>query len=169
MCAASPAATLRVSSLIPQAAYRPHRIACRPTAGVAAQRTAKQIKSLINGVALDSKQVRISNATVRLRNLEINDVEQVLVANELGEFTFAAQPNVPYVVEITDDAGRVVAVGDVIMANAGEVAATVVALPSRLPALAGAFTNTASSVISAATAAGLSLVDPAQPKVSPTR
>jgi hypothetical protein len=140
----------------------------RQTIG-AAQKSAKDIKSIINGVALDSAQARIPNAKLRLRNLESNDVEQVGTANELGEFSFIAQPNVPYVVEIADHAGRVVAVGDVIMANTGEVAATVVSLPTRLPALAGVFGNTASSVISAATSAGLTVMDPSQPKVSPTR
>jgi hypothetical protein len=135
----------------------------------AAQKTAKDIKSLINGVALDRAQTPMPNAKVRLRNLETNDVEQVVTANESGEFSFVAQPNVPYVVEIADQAGRVVAVGDVIMANTGEVAGAVVSLPARLPALAGVFTDTASSVISAATSSGLTVIDPLQPKVSPTR
>jgi hypothetical protein len=135
----------------------------------AAQKTAKDIKSLINGVALDRSQVPIPNAKVRLRNLEINDIEQVVTADEFGAFSFAAQPNVPYVVEIADHAGRVIAVGDVIMANTGEVAGAVVSLPARLPALAGVFTDTAHSVISAATSSGLTVIDPLQPKVSPTR
>jgi hypothetical protein len=135
----------------------------------AAQKTAKDIKSLINGVALDRAQVPIPNAKVRLRNLEINDVEQVVTADEFGTFSFVAQPDVPYVVEITDQAGRVIAVGEVIMANTGEVAGAVVSLPARLPALAGVFTDTASSVISAATSSGLTVIDPLQPKVSPTR
>ena len=94
---------------------------------------------LINGVAIDSDQTPLPHATIRLRNIEKNEIEQVVIANELGEFTFIARPDVAYVVEIADQAGRVVAVGDVIMANAGEVAGAVVTLPSRLPALAGVF------------------------------
>ena len=138
-----------------------------PTA--AAQKSARDIKSLINGVAVDATHMPMPNATVRLRNLEANAIEQTLTTNELGEFSFVAQPNVPYVVEIADQAGRIVAVGDVIMANVGEVAGAVVALPSRLPALAGVFGDTASSVMSAATGTGLTVVDPTLPKVSPTR
>ena len=65
-------------------------------------------------------------------------------------------------------AGRVVAVGDVVMANVGEVAGAVVR--SVPPAGArGLFGDTASSVISAATGIGLRVVDPTLPKVSPTR
>lgn len=138
-------------------------------AAAAAQKSARDIKSLINGVAVDSNQTRMPNATVRLRNLDINEIEQIVTSNELGEFSFVAQPNIPYVVEIADQAGRIVAVGDVIVANVGEVAGAVVSLPARLPALAGIFGDTASSVMSAATGTGLTVVDPTLPKVSPTR
>lgn len=163
---------LSTSIVSAQQAARPETTAIkatRQTATAAAQKSARDIKSLINGVAVDSTQTPIPNATVRLRNLEANEIEQKATANQLGEFSFVAQPNVPYVVEIVDRAGRIVAVGDVIVANAGEVAGAVVALPSRLPALAGVFADTASSVISAATGTGLTVVDPALPKVSPTR
>ena len=135
----------------------------------AAQRAAKDIRSLINGVAIDSEQTPLPNATIRLRNLESNEIEQVVTANDRGEFSFLARPDVPYVVEIADKAGRIVAVGDVIVANAGEVAGALVTLPSRLPALAGMFGDTASSVMSAATGTGLTIVDPALPKLSPSR
>jgi hypothetical protein len=141
----------------------------RETVRVAAKKSASDTKSIINGVAVDARQTRLPHATVRLRNLEINVIEQVDSANDLGEFTFVAQPNVPYVVEIADQTGRAIAVGDVIMANTGEVAGAVVTLPGRLSALAGAFTSSANSVIAAAAGTGLSIVDPAQPKVSPSR
>jgi hypothetical protein len=141
----------------------------RQSANAAAQRAAKDIRSLINGVAIDSDQTPLPNATIRLRNLDANEIEQVITANEMGEFSFIARPDVAYVVEIADQAGRIVAVGDVIMANAGEVAGAIVALPSRLPALAGVFGDTASSVMSAATGTGLTVVDPTLPKVSPSR
>ena len=161
---------LSTSIVSAQQAVRPvTAVKARPTVTAAAHKPAREVKSIINGVAIDSNQTRLPNATVRLRNLEINDIEQVVTANELGEFSFVAQPNVPYVVEVADVSGRVVAVGDVIIANAGEVAGAVVSLPGRLPALAGVFGDTASSVISAATGTGLTVVDPEQPKVSPTR
>jgi hypothetical protein len=141
--------------------------AARQSANAAAQKAAHNIRSLINGTAIDSDQAPLPNATIRLRNIEKNEIEQVVTTNELGEFTFIARPDVAYVVEIADQAGRVVAVGDVIMANPGEVAGAVVALPSRLPALAGVFGDTASSVLSAATGTGLTVVDPTLPELSP--
>lgn len=143
--------------------------AARQSVNAASERVTRNIRSLINGVALDSSRSPLPNVRVRLRNLDVNEIEQVATANGVGEFSFAARPNVPYVVEIADQAGRILAVGDVVVANAGEVAGAVVSLPSRLPALAGVFGDTASSVMSAATGTGLTVVDPTLPKVSPTR
>ena len=163
---------LSTSMVSAQQAVRPVTPAvkvARQSANAAAQRTAKDIRSLINGVAIDSDQTPLPKATIRLRNIEANEIEQVVTANEAGEFSFIARPDVPYVVEIADQAGRIVAVGDVIMANPGEVAGAVVTLPSRLPALAGVFGDTASSVMSAATGTGLTVVDPTLPKLSPSR
>lgn len=133
----------------------------------AGSRAGREARSLINGVALDSDRHPLKHVRVRLRNLEINEVEQTATSSERGEFTFSVSPEVPYVVELADQTGRVIAVGDIVMTNLGEVAASVVSLPSRLPALAGLFGETASSVISAATGTGLSVVDPHLPKVSP--
>ncbi len=161
---------LSTSIVSAQQAVRPGTAAvkaARQSASAAAQRAAKDIRSLINGVALDTDQTPLPNATIRLRNLDENKIEQVVTANDLGEFSFIALPDVAYVVEIVDQAGRVVAVGDVIMANVGEVAGAIVTLPSRLPALAGVFGDTASSVMSAATGTGLTVVDPTLPKLSP--
>lgn len=141
----------------------------KPSVNAAAHKAARDIKSLINGVAVDSNERPLPNTTVRLRNLKLNSIEQTVTANERGEFTFAVQPNVPYVIEIVDQASRVVAVGDVITVNTGEVAGAIVALPSRLPAIAGLFGDTVGSVISAAAGTGLTVVDPALPKVSPSQ
>lgn len=142
--------------------------ASRQTVTTAA-RAGRDMRSLINGVAVDGRQSPLPNAMIRLRNLEVNEIEQVVNANQIGEFSFVARPDVPYVIEIADQAGRIIAVGDVIMANVGEVAGAVVSLPSRLPALAGVFSDTATSVMSAAASTGLTVVDPALPKVSPTK
>lgn len=138
-------------------------------AKASAKRAPREIRSLINGVAVSSDYTPVPNATVRLRNLEVNAIEQIVTTNDLGEFTFIAEPEVPYVVEIADVAGRTVAVGDVIRVRAGEVAGARVALPSGLPPLAGVFINTAGMVRLASAGADLQVIDPTFPKVSPSR
>lgn len=127
------------------------------------------VKSLIDGVVVDRDRNPLPKATVRLRNLQVNQVEQTVTTNRSGEFTFSVTPDVPYVVELVDQTGRIVAVGDVITVATGEVAGALVSIPSQLPALAGIFGETASSVLSAIAGTGLTVVDPAVPPLSPEK
>ena len=120
---------------------------------------------LISGRVVDANATPLPKARLRLRNLNTNQIEQTTVANAAGEFTFVVRPDVPYVVEIADADKRTIAVGDVIVGQAGDVASTVVTVPGRLPAGTGMFSDTAASVILAATGMGLTVL----PFVSPER
>jgi hypothetical protein len=158
---------LSTAVLSSQQAPRPNT---RPNAARESSRVAPRgIESLINGTAIDQDRKPLPNASIRLRNLQRNEIVQTVTATNSGEFSFAAMPGVPYVVEVADASGRVVAVGDVVVAKEGEVAGSQVALPFRPPVLATVFTDTASSARSAATRAGLLVVDPMLPKLSPTK
>ena len=134
-------------------------------------RSLQSARSVIHGRAVDSASTPLPGVTVRLRNLQSHRIEQVSTANQLGEFSFPAQPEIPYIVEITDQAGQIVAVGDVVVAQAGEVASASVIHPSGLPVVVGVFSETAGSVVSAATSSGITIVDAAQPprRASPER
>lgn len=150
-------------------AQQPVRSEGPKAAKAATQRLSRDVRTAIQGVALDSGRKPLPSARVRLRNLEVNAVERTSSSNARGEFNFAARPEVPYVVEIADASGRVLAVGDVVSAQANETAGTLVIMPSPLPSTSGIFGETAAAVIAAATSIGLTVVDPALPKVSPTR
>jgi hypothetical protein len=142
----------------------------RQTGGVTKAPAARPTQSVIHGKAVDSDATPLPNATVRLRNLTANEIEQVTATDHIGEFSFTVQPNLPYVVEVVDQAGRIMAVGNVITTQAGEVASAVVAIPTRLPTLAGIFGDTTASVVSAAAGTGVTLVDTAiLPVLSATR
>ncbi len=129
----------------------------------------KKGEALINGTAADTNSVPLPNATVRLRNLADNRIEQVAISDQLGKFSFIARPEIPYVVEVSDRLGHLLAVGDVIIVQAGEVAAAAVMIPSRLPGIAGLFGQTANSVLSVASLAGMAVVDPDDPPLSPEK
>ena len=150
-------------------AQQPVRPESPRAASADAQRVSRDVRTVIEGVVLDGQRKPLRNARLRLRNLEVNEIERLSTSNARGQFSFAARPEIPYVVEVTDTSSRVLAVGDVITARAGEVAGTTVVLPSRLPAIGGVFGETAASVIAAATSIGVTVVDPTLPKVSPTR
>jgi hypothetical protein len=160
---------LSTSVVSAQRPVRPVAPAASREPAAAGPRATSAVKSLINGVAIDSHQKPLPKARLRLRNLEINAIEQNTTANNSGEFTFAARPNVPYVVEIADHAGRIVAVSDVMVANAGEVVGGKVELPSYVPPKSATAVETASTVVSAATDARVTVVDPALPTVSPRK
>ena len=127
-------------------------------------------QSVIHGTAVDANASPLPNVPVRLRNLVTSEIESTSTANDVGEFTFIVQPDIPYIVEIADRTGRIIAVGNVVTAQAGEVAATLVPVPLKLPALAGVFGETAGSIVAAVAGTGLTAIEAnVKPPVSPDR
>jgi hypothetical protein len=128
-------------------------------------------QAMIHGTALDANGASLPNVTVRLRNLSSGEIEKVLTVDRTGEFTFVVRPEVPYIVEIADQTGQILAVGSVVSAQAGEVAGTTVSLAGKLPASAGLLGSTVGSVISAASGAGVTALQPQfdAPPASPER
>jgi hypothetical protein len=115
-------------------------------------------QGMILGAAVDTDASPLANATVRLRNLVNSEIEKISTVNQVGEFTFVVKPEIPYVVELADQAGQVVAVSNVVTAHAGAVAAALVSSPLRLQAPTGVFRQTTGSVIAAVTYIGLTAV-----------
>ncbi|MCM3880910.1 MAG: hypothetical protein ND807_12450 [Vicinamibacterales bacterium] len=115
-------------------------------------------QSLLNGRAVDANQKPLADATIRLRNLQTKQIEQVTVSDNKGEFSFVVRPDTPYVAEIADQTGRTLAAGDVVNAQAGDAAATLVALPAKLPASGAIFGDTAASVMAAVTGIGVTVL-----------
>src|ERR1700687_1287623 len=110
-----------------------------PSIGVPAEitdatagRAAPGAQGVIHGTAVDINSSPLPHATVRLRNLQTNQIEQISSSNQIGEFSFGAQPEIPYVVEIADQAGRIVAVGEGVVVHAGDVAGAIVSISTRL-------------------------------------
>jgi hypothetical protein len=127
-------------------------------------------KAVISGTAVDAGEAPIPNAAVRLRNLATTQIDKTAVTNSTGRFTFAVQADVPYVVELVDGSGRILAVGDVLIPASGDAVATIVAIPTKLPTFAGMFTDTAGSVLSAAMGLGLTTIQAGVlPFLSPER
>lgn len=123
-------------------------------------------KCVIYGTAIDVNAVPLPGAPVRLRNLQTRTIEQVSTTNLAGEFVFVALPDIPYVVEVADRPGRVLAVGDVLLTGAGEIAGGVVVVPSAIQG-AGLFRATAGSVASALAGMGMTFLPSAAPPLSP--
>jgi hypothetical protein len=126
-------------------------------------------KCLIRGTAISADEVPLPAQSVRLRNLDTSTIEQVSITDHLGVFSFIAAPEIPYVVEIVDQPGHVVAVSDVIIARSGDVAGGFVMVPAAIPAYSNAFKSTAGAVLSALGGTGLTALAPQNPPLSPER
>lgn len=140
-----------------------------PPRTVAEMQVANPDKCVIYGTAVDLNAAPLPDVRVRLRNLETRTIEQVSTTNRIGEFVFVALPDVPYVVEIADRPGRVLAVGDVILIRAGEVAGSVIVVPAPIQGSAGLFRSTAGSVASAVAGTGLAWLGSPDPPLSPEK
>jgi hypothetical protein len=148
-------------------AERAERAAEKP--GTVAKEAISPGKCLIRGTAIDANEVPLPARSVRLRNLNTSAIEQVSVTDQAGVFSFITTPEIPYIVEIIDQPGRIVAVGDVVIGRAGEVAGGFVMVPAAIPAYSNAFKSTAGAVLSALGGTGLTALAPEAPPLSPER
>jgi hypothetical protein len=123
--------------------------------------------SMIQGTAIYADHAPIPYAALRLRNLVTARIEQVTTANYAGDFSFLADPGTPYVVELVDNTGRLLATGGMVSAQAGQTAGALVMLPGRVTTLAGLFGNAAGAIISAAASTGITAVTSTTPPESP--
>jgi hypothetical protein len=93
----------------------------------------------LSGIARTTANAAVRFAPLRLRDARTGHIVGVTTSDQNGVFTFGSVRPGFYVVEITDNAGRVLATSPLISANAGDVIATLVKLPARF--LVGGFFN----------------------------
>jgi hypothetical protein len=122
---------------------------------------------VVRGVAWDSDNAPLANATVRLRNIETGRVVSVSETSTSGQFLFGGVTKSSYLVELVSDNGKVLAVGAAFRIGPGETVSTVVRLPTRRSWYSGMFSNAAAVVIAAASSVGLSAVGTHGPPISP--
>jgi hypothetical protein len=127
-------------------------------------------QAVIAGTVVDQNSLPLADARVRLRNLQTREIEQESTTNTRGEFMFVAKPEIPYVVELVDRSNQILAVGEVIVVRAREVAGTLVSAPARIPGISHLFGNTAGAVVAAVSGLGITAFDSQnQPPVSPEK
>ncbi len=120
---------------------------------------------LVAGSAWNADNSGIPGAKLRLRNVSTGKITASTIADQLGQFRFEAAP-ASYLIELVDDAGKLLAVGQVFSVGPGESVATFVRLGNRAPWVAGLFTNAAAAAISAAAAEGVTALAPVARPVS---
>ena len=88
-----------------------------------------------------------------------------VIADQLGQFRFDAAPG-SYLIELVDESTKLLAVGQVFTISQGETVATFVRLGTKLPWIAGFFSNAAAAAITAAAAEGVTALAPVERPVS---
>jgi len=150
-------------------------LVCLTSGAVLAERGARtgalslaaQAAGTVRGVVWTADNSPVPNAKVRLRDLQVGRLEAEAVTTERGEFVFDKVHSASYIIEVVDESGKVIAVGQSFRVDSGATVATFVRLPARQSWIAGAFTNTAAAVIAAASSAGVTAIGSKAPPVSP--
>ena len=114
----------------------------------------------ILGNAWTADNKPIANARLRLRNVTTGKVEAITISNEAGQFTFANIEGGSYVVEMINEAGKVLTVGHVFSIAPGETVGTFVRLGTKVPWFSAFFGNTAAAAASAAASEGITALAP---------
>lgn len=130
---------------------------------------AERATTRIVGTVWTATDTVVALARVRLRNLTSGRVDAAAVANDAGSFVFAGIDGGPFVVEYVSSDDRVIAVGHAFVVAPGETVATFIRLGSDKPWYVGFFSNSATAVVSAAAANGITALAPVQRRASPDR
>ena len=118
----------------------------------------------ITGTALQANDTPIPEALLRLRDVTSGRIVARTQADGAGRFIFAPVAPGTYVVELVNEEGRVLAVGQTLNMSAGGTVATAVKLGAQAGWSGRFFTNVAAAVIATASSLGVTGVsDGAQP------
>jgi hypothetical protein len=127
----------------------------------------RRTAAVVRGVVWKADNSPFPNPKVRLRNLHSGRVEASAVGTEVGQFNFSQVEGGTYLVELVDDNGKVIAVGQTFRVDSGDTIATFVRLPAPQSWYSGVFGNTAAAVLAAASSAGLTAIGTQAPPASP--
>jgi Carboxypeptidase regulatory-like domain len=114
------------------------------------------VLTTIQGSAVDSSDHALPGAPLRLRNARLGGIVSRIAADANGRFRFSALDPGSYVIELTNDQGRVVASSQLLNVDAGDVVSTIVKLPNQKPPLGGLLGPTLGSAVAVAAAAATS-------------
>ena len=105
------------------------------------------------GTVRDGADRPIAAARLRLRNLDAGRILMTTRGDQDGNFRFTGVPSGSYFVELVDENGVVIGVGQTFRIAPAETVTTLIRLSARTPWYSGFFSNAAMAAVS--TAAGL--------------
>ena len=139
----------------------------KDASGRASEGARKAADSSITGVAWDHNNAPLPHARLRLRSTVTGSIEAVTAANESGRFSFPGVEGGTYVIELVDELGKVLALGNVFTVGAGETITTFLRLSTKVPWFRGFFGNAASAVAATAASTGVTAFAPEKRAATP--
>jgi hypothetical protein len=137
------------------------------TAAPPDEASAHDFTGTVVGVAWRADNAPLPQAHIRLRNVANGHTIESTVADDNGQFVFHNVPPSPYVVELTSEDGRVLAVGQLFTVEAAQTVSTFVRLSARTPWFTGFFHNAAAAAIAAASSLGITAIGSSGMPASP--
>src|SRR5262245_866363 len=108
----------------------------------------------------------IKQAHVRLRNVISGHLEATAITGDDGQLAFDDIEGGSYLVELVNDAGRILVVGNVFTIAPGETVATFVRLGGKVPWFSSFFGSTLTAVTATAATGGIAALAPVARPVS---
>ena len=155
-------------------AQSPAKAGTRPVAKNVTPRTAGARPdglTIIQSKALNSANVPMQGALLRLRDARIGRVVETQLTDEFGMVAFKVEDPGSYVVELLGREPRPLATSEILIVNAGDTVSVVIKEPVRKPfagLLTGSIAPSAAMIATQAVATGIAVVVPTAP-VSPNR
>jgi hypothetical protein len=126
-----------------------------------------RLSGIVTGVALHRDNRPLSHALLRLRDATTGRSLTLTRADDSGRFRFDPVPPGSYVVELVDENGRVLAIGQMFSLAPHETVATVVRLGTDVHWYGGFFIGAAAAAMATAAIVGVTAVSdgpPASPR-----
>lgn len=114
----------------------------------------------ILGSVWDVRNIGVPGALARLRNVTTGKIEATVRADNAGQFTVHNLEGDIYLLEVVNEKGRVLAIGQPFAVAQGETIAIFVRLGAKVPWFTGFFGSAASAVSAAAASAGVTAIAP---------
>jgi hypothetical protein len=139
-----------------------------PAARLSRAQSPPRVTSIV-GAAWNADNSPIREARLRLRNAVTGQVDATIIGDTDGQFTFSDVEGGTYVVELVNDRGKVLALGQAFVVAPGETVATFVRLGGRVPWFTGFFQSAAAAATLSAASFGVTALAPVAPPVSAKR
>jgi hypothetical protein len=110
------------------------------------------------GTVWNRNDTPVATPRLRLRDATTGRIVQTTQGDPLGRFTFLRVPAGSYLVELVDQSGNVLALGQMFALGPLETVATFLRLGASIPWYAGFFSNAAAVALASAAALGLTAV-----------